>query len=129
MPDAHILVVDDDPAQLAILARVLAHARPEWSITAGQADAAWLAALAADPRTVCVGVDLVLLDHRLGSVSALDLLPAFAERAVPVVVMTGSLGSVDSAACCAAGAVAVVAKPYGLAEAAQVLDVCDQAIN
>jgi signal transduction histidine kinase len=75
-----ILVVDDDPLDREMVRRLLpATVAVREAGTAAEARAELARAVP----------DLVVLDHRLPDVDGVDLVPLFAERSVPVVMLTG----------------------------------------
>jgi len=124
-----VLIVDDDAAQLKVLGTIISSQRPLWNVRTHTADGTWIAGLQADPAAQLGEVDLLLVDHRLGSGAEADsLLPALRAHA-PTVIMSGSLASLDIDGLQAAGAAAVVAKPFNLDEAAELLRRCDAVLG
>ena len=77
--DIHILVVDDNALDRELVRRLLPQGFPISEAATGEEARAHIAA--AQP-------DLVLLDNRLPDVNGIDLLPLFAERYIPVVMLT-----------------------------------------
>jgi CheY-like chemotaxis protein len=106
---AHILIVDDDPAQRTLLGLCFLHFGH--SIVVAGEGAAALARLAAQP------VDLVITDLRMPVLDGLALLRqarAAGWRDLPIIVVTGQADA--RAAALAAGATAFLIKPVPMPE-------------
>ena len=101
-----VLVVDDEPLLLRALARILAP--DEHRVVLAETPAEAQGALS-DP-----GLDVVLLDLRLGAASGLDLLEAIKRERpeVEVVVMTGHATIESAVGCMREGAFDYLAKPF-----------------
>ena len=79
---AHVLAVDDDPAMRAMIADYLADQNMRVSVAADSREMQRV--LAAD------GVDLVVLDLKLGNEDGLEIVRALrAESDLPIIVLTG----------------------------------------
>lgn len=120
-PEAHILVVDDDPACVAVLARMLNRAGYQRVTTV------------TDPRQVlevCQATppDLVLLDLRMPHIDGFELLSHLAGLTpaglpVPVLVLTGLLTEEARHRALAGGARDFLTKPFDPLEALQRIDI------
>lgn len=101
-----ILCVDDEPAILALVSRVLERAGHE--IVGADSGPAALRVLAEKP------IDLVLCDHSMPGMTGIELLENMAAEgyAVPVVMLTGQASIEHAVAAVRAGAVDYVTKPF-----------------
>lgn len=99
-----ILVVDDEPAILKVLARILASVG---EVSCASTVEEGLAAIAE-------GVDLVITDVRLGTRSGVEIARAALahHRAPPVIAMSGYAEASDGLELGRAGVAAFVAKPF-----------------
>lgn len=128
-PPVRVVLVDDDQAQLDLLGLIVQRQRPQWQVEHQLADSQWLTAVKGDAHDLLGEIALILIDYRLaGGSEVIDLLPLLA-AAAPVVIMTGSPNGVDHQACLEAGAAAVVAKPFTIDEAKNLLEVCEQVMS
>jgi DNA-binding response OmpR family regulator len=96
-----VLVVDDEPS-IRLLCRVNLELDGYTVLEAGSIEEA-------RDRLAAGNVDAVLLDVHLGRERSHDLIAELAVRGVPVALVTGST---DAATAAAAGADAVLAKPF-----------------
>ena len=101
----HVLLIDDDPDIRLLAGFVLEAAGHRVTFATSGRDGIVAAG---------GGFDLVVLDFRLGDMTGLDVLPALrvANPARPVVFLTGADEPAQTAALAAAGAAAVIAKPF-----------------
>lgn len=124
-PRIRVSIIEDDAHQLDLLALITARRRPTWVIAAVLGDEGWLDGLREDPGRALGQTDLMLVDSHLGRMTALGLLPHLRDHG-PVVILCGTRNSLDERSCREAGARAMVAKPYDLAEADRLFAVCDR---
>ncbi|WP_432825718.1 response regulator [Dactylosporangium sp. CA-092794] len=109
MTRTRILIVDDEPQLLRAL-RINLQARQYDVVTAGDGTSALRAAADQHP-------DVVVLDLGLPDIDGIDVLRALrAWTPVPVLVLSGRLGSIEKVAALDAGADDYVTKPFSVDE-------------
>lgn len=113
-PFSRILVVDDEPALLGVLRRILSGVGAEVVLVETVEEA--LAALD-------TGVDLVITDLNIGTRSGIDIARAAASCRPPpqVIAISGGARAVDGLELGKAGVAAFVAKPFTRAEILEVV--------
>lgn len=121
-----VMLVDDDPAELASLALMVNRECPSWRVSKRLGIPAWRDQVMADPRAAFDGFDLVLLDYHLAGMhegTVAPLVPLIAAE-VKVVLISGSPDRIDEEACTALGVQAVLAKPFDRNDAREVMKTC-----
>jgi two-component system sensor histidine kinase/response regulator len=115
-----LVVIDDDPAQLELSCLALGQILPELTIHRIHASHRFTAELADDAHPVINDqAAAVLIDYYLSRATATQLIPALRSRIgehVPVVVFSHTTDSRLEQEAVAAGAVALVAKPFSMDE-------------
>ena len=116
-----VLVVEDDPYNRRLMARILA--QEGFQVEEAQNGAEAIRALAR-PRSPSDGLCLMLLDLTLPQVNGFDVLRHCGqeESHVPVVVVSADHENLEAAV--AAGAQATLEKPFDLENLLQVVDGC-----
>lgn len=91
-----VLIADDDPEQLTLLASLLASLRPEWEIVARISDAAGLSdAIYEQSPSLCI------LDVELGQATGIEIVQGI-QGGIPVIFVTGHTAyAVDAFDCSA----------------------------
>ena len=107
-----ILFVDDEPKVLDGLRRMLYPYRNDWHMVFVSSAAEALKHLAQSP------FDVLVTDVRMPQMSGIELLEEMRRRGetLPAILITGRLDATLGERACAAGALAVVEKPYVAAE-------------
>lgn len=124
-PENPVVIIEDDAAQLELLALILRNQRPDWTVHTLLADNTWRERVDTEGLAAFPAASLLLIDSQLGPLAATDVLPLATQRA-PALVLTGNRACIEEAECIAAGARAVVSKPYDLVEARQLLRRCEE---
>lgn len=112
-----LLIVDDEPAHQALMARAITTLRPDASVACATNVAQALALLSSAPTPLAAIVDL-----QLGQESGLPILSACQAVNVPAIAVSTSTLSVDVQACLAHGARCFVQKEGPLQSFAQRLE-------
>jgi signal transduction histidine kinase/DNA-binding response OmpR family regulator len=114
-----VLYIEDDPANLRLMHRVLSRRPDTRLLTAQTAQDGLQTAATENPA-------LILLDNRLpdatGSQVLAELTTTPATAAIPVVIISGDSGRDTAAALIAEGAAGFVAKPFDVADLLTVID-------
>ena len=114
---SHILVVEDDPSDLALLARLLRKFRAELAVARNGEDALNYLFPHGKPQRV---PDLILLDLILPRMHGFDILSRIRgeerTRSIPVIVITNSTSEREAMRCYSVGIDAFLAKPVKLAD-------------
>jgi signal transduction histidine kinase/DNA-binding response OmpR family regulator len=114
-----VLYIEDDPANLRLMHRVLSR-RPDTRLLTAQTAQDGLKTAATESPA------LILLDNRLpdatGSQVLAELTTTPATAAIPVVIISGDSGRETAAALMAEGAAGFVAKPFDVADLLTVID-------
>lgn len=120
---ALVLVVDDDPVILSLVADTLAE--EGYATATASHGAAALELLAVRRQTAAPAPDLILLDMRMPVMDGWAFAEAYRQiptRHAPIVVITAAHDAADRAA--QIGAHAVLSKPFDLDELVAVVDAC-----